>query len=156
MEENDKQKTAFATHRGLFQYKVMPLGPCNSPATFERLVELVLSGVLFERCLVYIDESRVLERRRRRHCITSGSSVSAVKNWTRKLAMFISWYLVPSPHHKQQLAVVLLTKNYSTLNSRSYQCFTDQHRAAGSRYQMYAQCPIVRHHSTDSSCCWSV
>ena len=38
------------------QYKVMPFGPCNSPATFERLVELVLSGVLFERCLVYIDD----------------------------------------------------------------------------------------------------
>ena len=55
MDENDKQKTAFATHRGLFQFKVMPFGLCNSPATFERLMELVLSGVLFERCLVYID-----------------------------------------------------------------------------------------------------
>ena len=56
MDENDKQKTAFATHRGLFQFKVMPFGLCNSPATFERLMELVLSGVLFERCLVYIDD----------------------------------------------------------------------------------------------------
>jgi len=53
----NKTRTAFATHRGLFQYKVMLLGPCNSPATFERLMELVLSGVLFERCLaVYIDD----------------------------------------------------------------------------------------------------
>ena len=56
MDKNDKQKTAFATHRGLFQFKMMPFGLCNSPATFERLMELVLSGVLFERCLVYIDD----------------------------------------------------------------------------------------------------
>ena len=56
MDENDKQKTAFATHRGLFQFKVMSFGVCNSPATFERLMELVLNGVLFERCLVYIDD----------------------------------------------------------------------------------------------------
>ena len=50
------KRLAFATHRGLFQFKVMPFGLCNSPATFERLMELVLSGVLFERCLVYIDD----------------------------------------------------------------------------------------------------
>ena len=56
MDENDKQKTAFATHRGHFQFKVMPFGLCNSSATFEKLMELVLSGVLFERCLVYIDD----------------------------------------------------------------------------------------------------
>ena len=56
MDENDKQKTAFATLRGLFQFKVMPFGLCNRPATFERLIELVLSDVLSERCLVYIDD----------------------------------------------------------------------------------------------------
>ena len=72
MDENDKQKTAFATHRGLFQFKVMPFGLCNSPATFERLMKLILSGVLFERCLSTLTTSFVSERRRRRRCITSG------------------------------------------------------------------------------------
>lgn len=34
MDESDKEKTAFATHKGLFQFKVLPFDLSNSPATF--------------------------------------------------------------------------------------------------------------------------
>ena len=56
MDEADKPKTAFATRNGLFQFTVMPFGLCNSPATFERLMETVLAGLNFNVCLVYIDD----------------------------------------------------------------------------------------------------
>ena len=56
MEPEDKPKTAFITRRGLFQFNVMPFGLCNAPATFERLMELVLSGLHWQICLIYLDD----------------------------------------------------------------------------------------------------
>ena len=56
MDEEDKPKTAFVTHKGLFQFKVLPFGLTNAPATIERLMELVMRGLQWERCLVYLDD----------------------------------------------------------------------------------------------------
>ena len=49
-------QTAFATQSGLFQFRVMPFGLCNAPATFERLMDRVLQGLRWSRCLVYLDD----------------------------------------------------------------------------------------------------
>ena len=56
MDPLDREKTAFSTRMGLYQWRVMPFGLCNAPATFERLMELILSGLTWEICLVYIDD----------------------------------------------------------------------------------------------------
>ena len=40
LSQEARVKTTFATHSGLFKFRVMPFGLCNAPATFERLVLL--------------------------------------------------------------------------------------------------------------------
>ena len=49
-----KEISAFVTPDGLFQYKVMPFGIKNSHATFQRLINQVISGLT--DCDAYIDD----------------------------------------------------------------------------------------------------
>lgn len=54
--EEDRPKTAFITPSGLYEFRVMPFGLCNAPSTFQRMMNEVLSGLLGEICLVYLDD----------------------------------------------------------------------------------------------------
>ena len=56
MHPDDIEKTAFVTNEGLFESTVMPFGLANAPATFQRLMQFVLAGLLMEHCLCYIDD----------------------------------------------------------------------------------------------------
>ncbi|CAG2228135.1 Transposon Ty3-G Gag-Pol polyprotein,Transposon Ty3-I Gag-Pol polyprotein [Mytilus edulis] len=56
MAEKDRPKTAFASRRGLFQFRQMSFGLACAPATFERLMERVLAGLQWSICLVYLDD----------------------------------------------------------------------------------------------------
>ena len=60
MDQHDREKTAFATTGGLYQFTVMSFGLTNAPATFQRLMELVLTGMTQEQLQVYLDDVLVI------------------------------------------------------------------------------------------------
>ncbi|CAK1601771.1 unnamed protein product [Parnassius mnemosyne] len=62
IDTKDKENTAFSTGKDLWQFKVMPVGLCNALATFERLMELVLTGLIGDACLVYLDDIIIVGR----------------------------------------------------------------------------------------------
>ena len=55
LDESSQPKTVFTTHCGLFDFTHMPFGLCNAPATFQRLMQAVLSGLEWDCCSIYID-----------------------------------------------------------------------------------------------------
>ncbi len=54
--EEDRPKTAFRTHRGLYQFRRMPFGLRNGPSIFQRVMQTVLAPYLWIFTLVYIDD----------------------------------------------------------------------------------------------------
>ena len=63
IDEKDRPKTAFTTGDGLFEFRVMPFSLCNAPAVFQRLMDLVLSGIR----LVYIDDIVIMGKTFKNH-----------------------------------------------------------------------------------------
>ena len=61
--EENRPKTAFCIGgSGLWQFKVMPFGMTNSPATFESLMERVFSGLTYMTLLIYLDDIIVCQK----------------------------------------------------------------------------------------------
>lgn len=56
LKPEDADKTAFVTRKGIFRWRVMPMGLVGASATFQRTMDIVLSGLNFEICLVYLDD----------------------------------------------------------------------------------------------------
>ena len=52
----DRSKTVFTCHEGCFEFCRIPFGLCNAPATFQRTVDMLLSGYRWRTCLVYLDD----------------------------------------------------------------------------------------------------
>ena len=59
MEEEDKEKTAFISHNGLYEFTVMPFELKGAPATFQCLINIVYSGLAWTILLVYLDNTTV-------------------------------------------------------------------------------------------------
>lgn len=56
MSEKDRHKTAFSTPHGHYEFLRMPFGLKNAPATFQHLMDIVLTGLQGIELFVYLDD----------------------------------------------------------------------------------------------------
>ena len=67
MNDDSKELTAFTTKFGTYHYNTLPMGLVNSPATFQRLIDLCFRP-LINKCLVaYIDDLNIYSHNQFEH-----------------------------------------------------------------------------------------
>lgn len=52
----DTDKTAFICPHGMYKFRTMPFGLVNAGATFQRLMDVLMTGLNLDICLVYLDD----------------------------------------------------------------------------------------------------
>ena len=67
LRDEDIEKTAFLTHKGQFEYRVLSFGLTNAPATFQALMNRVLAPFLGKFCLVYLDDVLIFSKDAQEH-----------------------------------------------------------------------------------------
>ncbi|MGI9458903.1 MAG: RNase H-like domain-containing protein, partial [Pirellulales bacterium] len=85
MSETDKEKTAFTTFYGLFEFNVLPFGLSNAPSTFQRLMEVVLAGLNWKICAVYLDDVVTFSSSFEQHLTDLGQVFDALRTADLKL-----------------------------------------------------------------------
>ena len=56
LNEADKEKTAFTVPRGKFEFNVTPYGLSNAGSSYQRMMDMCLSGLPYHRILAYMDD----------------------------------------------------------------------------------------------------
>ena len=54
--ESDKEKTAFSVPHGKYEFNVTPYGLSNAGSSYQRMIDMCLSGLSTERVLAYMDD----------------------------------------------------------------------------------------------------
>mmetsp|Transcript_9917 Transcript_9917/g.13370 ORF Transcript_9917/g.13370 Transcript_9917/m.13370 type:complete len:143 (-) Transcript_9917:161-589(-) len=65
--KEDRHKTAFVSRSGLWEWISMPFGLTNTPATQQRFMDMILAGLRWETCIVYVDDIVVFFRKILKH-----------------------------------------------------------------------------------------
>ena len=67
--ESDRPKTAFVTHEGQFQFKVLCFGLTNAPATFQRVMNTIFRPHIGKFVLIYIDDILIMSQSPKEHLV---------------------------------------------------------------------------------------
>jgi len=78
MHQNSVEKTGFICQEGHFEFRKMPFGLKNAPSDFQRLIDVVLKGMTWKFCLVYIDDVIIFSKTIEKHIENLSSVLTAI------------------------------------------------------------------------------
>jgi hypothetical protein len=67
IQPGDREKTAFRTRFGHFEYTVLPMGLCNAPGTFMQLMNQTFADMLDSCVLCFLDDILIFSRTEEEH-----------------------------------------------------------------------------------------
>ena len=79
IEDEDKEKTAFSTNAGHWNFTRMPFGLKNAPAIFSRLMSIVLAGLIGTAVFVYIDDIIIASKTKEEHIKTLNTVLELIE-----------------------------------------------------------------------------
>ena len=133
LDKRDREKTAFVTEEGQYQWKRLPMGWQGAPATFQRAMDIMLAGLKGVSVLVYVDDliifsqtfeahvQDVAEVCRRLH--QAGRAVKLSKaRWARSEVDFLGFtigkgFVKAQPKKVQNILEITPPKNLQALQS---------------------------------------
>jgi Reverse transcriptase (RNA-dependent DNA polymerase) len=76
----DRDKTTFTSHYGIYRFLRLPFGLRNAPATFQRAIDIILSGIKWKTCLVYLGDFIVFSGSRSAHLAHAAEVLTLLGN----------------------------------------------------------------------------
>jgi len=96
MAEEDKEKTAFITHQGLYEFNVMPFGLKNAPETFQRLMNYVLQEYIGKFVAVYLDDIIIYSKTFEQHIDHIKTIFKALRKAILKIKLKKCYFCFPN------------------------------------------------------------
>lgn len=69
LDEESKEKTAFVTPDGHYEFNYLGMGLCNAPATFQRLMYKVLGNLMWTHSMAYLDDIVIFSKTLDEHIV---------------------------------------------------------------------------------------
>lgn len=99
MKDENKNKSTFTSHLGTYRKDGLPFGFRNAPALFQQPLDIILFGVRWKTCLIYIDDVLILRRKNCYHvkdihqvlalfCQTAVTQNCPILFYLKKIEMF--------------------------------------------------------------------